>query len=71
MAAALDDPDFMMRKGVADVVFTGHALCFLATMSSIARRSGYPWAGCSPTEPASVSPKFFFTNHRNHRGGRL
>ncbi len=31
----------------------------LATMVSIARRFGYPSAGCSPALPASVSPKSF------------
>ena len=53
-----------MMKGVAGVV-TGHALFILATMASIARRSGYPSAGCSPAEPASVLPKFY------DRGGRF
>jgi hypothetical protein len=46
-------------------VHSGHALCFLATMSSIARRFGYPSVGCSPAEPTSVSPKFY------DLGGRL
>jgi len=39
----------MMRKGVAGVV-TGHALVFsLATMSSIARRFGYPFHEVLPS----------------------
>jgi hypothetical protein len=59
-------PDFMMRKGVSGMVRTRP--WFLATTGSIARRFGYPLAGCSPALPASVSPKSF---RLYDLGGRL
>ena len=43
MAAALGGPDFTMRKGVSGLARTRPLI--LATMSSIARRSGIPQRG--------------------------
>lgn len=56
MAVALDD-GFMTKSGVADEV--SHALVLVLRRHRVAHRFGYPFAGCSSAEPASVWPKFY------------
>jgi hypothetical protein len=52
---------------------TGFLSCFLPGHHSMPPASGYPLAGCSPAEPASVSPdrKILkrYVRHVNHHDG--
>jgi hypothetical protein len=56
--AAPDSPEFLRHKGklrISDFVKVGESENS-PWLASVATPSGYPSAGCSPAEPASVSP---------------